>query len=433
MPSCRWGSDRKNYYPHLSAGRVGFLVTPPGTGTVVNGTVQMFPGNASIVHTLTSPAGDASVTATTRILENNAVVTTLQCTSKSGPSCSATLLLSDTNGNHFGVRQSVGAAPDNTVVWWRKENLNEALNPAYVGSCDPHVPLQSVERRFTVGVSGDLRMVNGSCLWSDESVAPGIITSGACAGPQGGWKWAGNSSNGEIVHAASSKCLSESLRLGECGSTPWAQVPSGSANASEVYLSVGISNPGCLVAVPDNNNNTLGVALGVADAFGSLVPSLSSGVEYTLLVGLQTLRDIGCAGIRPQWEACTQTPQDSAAALVRAMAPAAARDAAVAASEAFWKGFWGASSVDLMPDAATPDAAADLAVVERWYYLAQYLLACTTRDGKVTSALDGLACVEPVPWGDQFTLDYNLEVRTARLEPQSNRSLAVSLTFRPRR
>jgi hypothetical protein len=27
----------------------------------------------------------------------------------------------------------------------------------------------------------------------------------------------------------------------------------------------------------------------------------------------------------------------------------------------------------------------------------------------MVQALDGMACVEPVPWGDQFTLDYNLE------------------------
>lgn len=48
-------------------------------------------------------------------------------------------------------------------------------------------------------------------------------------------------------------------------------------------------------------------------------------------------------------------------------------------------------------------------MVERWYYLSQYLLGSTTRDGKVTSALDGFVCIEPVPWADQFTLDYNLE------------------------
>jgi hypothetical protein len=430
-----WGSDQKDYYPHLSAGRVGFTITPPGTGAIANGSVHMFPGNASIVHTLTGPTGDASVSATTRVLENNVIVTTLKCTSKSGGECPTTVLLSDTNKNHYGVDQYVGASPDNDLVWFRKENLHASLNPAYVGSCDPHLPLQSTERRFTVGAGGDLRMVNGSCLWYDESTAPGMITSGACSQPQGGWKWNGNASMGDIVHTASSKCLL-GASLGACGSTPWAQAPSGSANASHVYLN---TSKGCLVVVPDNNNNTLGVALGVADAEGSLVRgktarvneteasagitlslSLKSGVEYTLLVGLQTLRDIGCAGIRPQWETCTHLPQDAAASLVRSMAPKASRGAAVIASEAFWKGFWGASSVDIVgassaPSASLtappplPNASVALATVERWYYLAQYLLGSTTRDGKVTSALDGMACVEPVPWGDQFTLDYNLE------------------------
>jgi len=314
-------------------------------------------------------------------------------------------------------------------VWWRKENLHEALNAAYVGSCDPHVALQSVERSFTVAADGALKMVNGSCLWTDESAAPGMITSGDCDHPQGGWKWTGSASKGEIVHTASSKCLSASLSLGACGTTPWAQAPSASANASQVYLSTASGKnkgTGCLVVVPDNNNNTLGVAVGVADAAGSLLPgktarvsandtsagvslslSLKSGMEYTVLVGLQTLRDIGCAGIRPQWQTCHVPPEDAAASLVRAMAPTAARGAAVAASEAFWKGFWSASSVDLTSGSAS--APASVSSVERWYYLSQYLLGCTTRDGKVTSALDGFVCIEPVPWDDQFTLDYNLE------------------------
>lgn len=423
-----WGSDQKDYYPHLSAGRVGILVTPPGAGAAVNGSVHMFPGNASIVHTLTDSAGGASVAATTRVLENNVIVTTLTCASSTaGGACPATLLLSDTNRNYFGVQQTVGVAPDSTLVWWRKENLHAALNPAYIGSCDPHLPLQSVERRFTIAPgSGDLRMVNGSCLWADEATASSLVTSGSCAAPQGGWRWTGNSSGGDIVHTASAKCLSASLSLGACGSMPWAQAPSGSDNSSEVYLSSGAK--GCLVVVPDNNNNTLGVAVGLADDSGALVPgkvarvsatdpsagvtlslSLKVGVEYTVLVGQQTLRDIGCAGVRPQWEACSQSPEDAAASLVRAMAPTAARAAAVAHSADFWAGFWGASAVDLAPSQAPSGANASLATVERWYYLAQYLLGCTTRDGKVTSALDGFACVEPVPWGDQFTLDYNLE------------------------
>ena len=48
------------------------------------------------------------------------------------------------------------------------------------------------------------------------------------------------------------------------------------------------------------------------------------------------------------------------------------------------------------------------------------MLACTARDGKVTPALDGFVVIEPVPWGDQFTLDYNLEA-TFWGAPSSNR------------
>jgi hypothetical protein len=459
-----WGSDRVSYYPHLSAGRVGILVTPPvtslpaqGRGGVaaaeavpspppmgINASVQMFPGNASIVHVLSDPSGAATVAATTRVLENNAVVTTLTCSvggggersgSGSGSAaamCPLELLLSDTDGNHYGVKQSVGVAADGSLVWWRKENLHEALNPAYIGSCDPHLPLQSTERSFTVGVDGTVKLVNGSCLWADTgaptSTAPShIITSGDCSLPQGGWKWKGSATKGDIEHSASSKCLSSSLALGACGSAPWAQAPSGSSNSSHVYLSTtGGRSPGCLVVVPDNNNNTLGVAVGVTDATGSLLKgkatrvaandtsagitlslSLKPGTEYTLLTGLQTLRDIGCAGIRPQWQRCTVSPQDAAASLVRSMATTAKRNAALAASTAFWAKFWAASSVDLTSGSAS--APASVQAVERWYYLAQYLLGCTTRDGKVTSALNGFVVVEPVPWNDQFTLDYNLE------------------------
>jgi hypothetical protein len=65
----------------------------------------------------------------------------------------------------------------------------------------------------------------------------------------------------------------------------------------------------------------------------TLSVSLESGIEYTVLIGLQTLRDMGCAGIRPQWEKCKIPPQDAAASLVRAMTSKAGRGAAVAVSE----------------------------------------------------------------------------------------------------
>ena len=427
-----WGSDSRFYYPHLSAGRVGFLVVPGGAGpAATNASAEMFPGNASVAHALAG-AGGAAVTGATRVLENGAVVTSLSCSAAAagGGACAATILLSDTDANHFGVSQDAGAASDGTFLWWRKENLHGALNPAYLGPCDPLVPLQSTERAFTIdAASGRLGLANGSCLWSDEAAAPGMVTSGACTSPQGAWTWSGAAAKGDIVHTASAKCLvgTGALALGACGSAPWAQQPAGDGNVSHVFLAAVGGGVGCIVAVPDNNNNTLGVAVGVADANGNLISgttarvsptdpsagvtltlSLASGAEYFVIVGLQTLRDLGCAGVRPQWEACATAPQAAAAALVQAMAGTAARAAAVQESDTFWASYWAASSIDLTSGAA-PGAAAKLGIVERWYYLHQYLLACTTRDGKVTPALDGFVCVEPVAWGDQFTLDYNLE------------------------
>ena len=387
-----WGSDRAAYYPHLSAGRVGFLLQPAGApGAAANASATMFPGNASIVHALTA-AGGASVLGATRVLENNVVAAALTCTSPTGAPCAVTLTLSDTDGNHFGVAQDAGAAPGGDLLWWRKENLHEALNPAYLGSCDPLLPLQSTERAFTVDpASGALALVNGSCLWYDEVASPGMVTVGACTPPQGAWAWKGPAGAGDIVHTASAQCLGNQkagLALGPCGAAPWAQLPAGDGSASHFYVNstaAVVAPGGCIVAVPDNNNNTLGVAVGVADASGNLVKgvaarvsptdpsagttltlSLSSGVEYTLLIGLQTLRDIGCAGIRPQWAACAQAPQDAAAALVRSMADTAGRGAAVAASDAFWAGYWGASSIDIT-SGASPNASAALATVERFY------------------------------------------------------------------
>lgn len=418
-----WGSDSHAYYPHLSAGRVGFLITPSGAGPKANGSATMFPGNASIVHTIAATDGSI-VSGNTRVLENNVIESTIVCTSMGGGVCDVTFLLSDTDGNHFNVAQDAGAAPDGTYLWWRKENLHGALNPAYIGSCDPLLPLQSVVRSFVIDSIGTVAMTNGSCLWSDEASSPGIITVGDCTSPQGTWVWNGTSEKGDIVHSSSSACLTSQLQLGACGSKPWSQSPSGDANSSHVYLN---TTGGCIVAIPDNNNNTLGVAVGIADSQGNLVSgtatrvsatdpsagitlslSLDSGAEYTLLVGLQTLRDIGCAGIRPQWEQCTTPPQVAAATLVQSMAVTASRAAAVQTSDAFWLEFWASSSIDVTSGSES-NITAKLGIVERWYYFHQYLLACSTRDGKVTPALDAFVCIEPVPWGDQFTLDYNLE------------------------
>ena len=208
-------------------------------------------------------------------------MTTLVCTAEAGGACPVTLQISDTDGNYYKVAQETGAAADGSL-WWRKENLHGALNPAYLGSCDPHVPLQSTERVFTVDpASAALKMANGSCLWSDEVTAPGVISVGACTSPHGGWTWKGAAAKGDVLHTASSKCLvpgGGGIALGPCGGAPWSQQLAGDGDASHVYLS---ATGGCVVAVPDNNNNTLGVALGVADAAGGLVKGKAARVSAT--------------------------------------------------------------------------------------------------------------------------------------------------------
>ncbi len=273
-----WVSDAKDYYVHMSAGRVGIHIDPAG-GMIpsINGTVSMSPGNASISSSLVDAAGgNAAVHLRTRVLENNVILTTLVCTSiDEAKGCTATFLLSDTDKNFYGLAQQSGASSDSAVIWWRKENLHATLNPAYLGSCDPRVPLQSVERRFTVGGADedDLRMFNQSCLWPSSSgngtSAVMTLTSGSCDEPNGHFKWIGG---GHILHVASNRCLSTSLKLVACVTTspPWKKVPSGGNNASVFYIAAATGDEEedqCMIVVPDNNNNTLGVALGLAGKY----------------------------------------------------------------------------------------------------------------------------------------------------------------------
>ena len=188
---------------------------------------------------------------------------------------------------------------------------------------------------------------------------------------------------------------------------------------------VAASLTGCMVVVPDNTNNSLGVAVAVfetesgellkghasaanatGDASDGMVLSvaLAPGVSYSVLTALQTLRDIGCAGTTADTAHCTQSPEAAAVALLQTSA--ANLSAIVAESHAFWSAFWNESSIDISQgyllnntgDTKRPDisAAANLSVVEQFYYCAQYLLASTTRDGKVSPSLEGLAVVEPV-------------------------------------
>jgi hypothetical protein len=468
-----WMSDSTSMFTHLSAGRVGVR----GPTHRYNGTVQQRIGSGALTHTLRSEA--VTLTSETVISEGNVILTSLRCDARGAtatsepPTCAVALSLSDTNSNHFRVGQSTGSASGagggGSVIWWRKENLHQAINPAYLGSCDPLRVLQSTQREFRVDPhTSRLSMANGSCMWAHDDTTgaarggPVTVTTGACSQPRGCWEYrAGDilycgDSSGSAYTSQTQRCLGASstaqhssfsatapalfsLSPQACGQKLWALNQSEGRGRGFLSLrsgrGTGAGSNSCLVVIPDNANNTLGVAVGMAEsATGRLVegtpsvanstdPSggmvlmleLHSGVNYTMLTALQTLRDIGCAGSTADTARCVQSPEAAAVALVSATAPLSAMNAAIQSSREFWSGFWRESAIDLgagepLPaNASVPDMSAkgNLSVVEKFYYCAQYLLACTTRDGKVTPALDGLVVTEPVAWGDQFTLDYN--------------------------
>jgi hypothetical protein len=194
--------------------------------------------------------------------------------------------------------------------------------------------------------------------------------------------------------------------------------------------------------VPDNSNNTLGAGVLVVDSStGSIVPaasapnpvnasnpaagiryvvSLAAGRNYTVVLSLVTLRDLGCAGTREQTSACGSKPVEevavSAAATLARSIPAAR-----ASHDGFWSGYWNASSIQLGPPstpvggderlhAPAPAPAGDATQLEKAFYGFMYAFGSNVRPGKVTPSLYGvLAAGATVDWNDQLTLDYNLE------------------------
>jgi hypothetical protein len=391
-----WSSDQASMFSHLSAGKIA-LRGPAGD---YNGSVQQRMGEAALWHTLRGSV--AQITAKTAVLENNVVHTTVVC--EAPAPCPLELTLSDTNRNHFRTTQTAGRAlalaggGSGSAVWWRKENLHDgqAINPAYLGSCDPFQLLQSTQRSFVVGgnssSSNRLSMANGSCLWlADGANASDVLLStGDCSQPQGCWEWrqhasaatddrTGGGAAGDIVHcgdasaahgqAAGATCLgaevhgrgaSFTLSADACGQRLWSLNSSSGPASGYLALrsSLSVGGPAsskCMVVVPDNTNNSLGVALAVANtatgeilkaqtlsvvndsdpSYGmALSVTLAPGVNYSVLTALQTLRDIGCAGTTAETARCTQAPEEAAVALLESSAKNLS--AIVAESQAFW-------------------------------------------------------------------------------------------------
>lgn len=417
-----WISDAGTYFSHLAAARLHLNLplspsnySASGKQDIVTGTLSwnLGPKQGASQEEQRSPDAGAlpSLNASSIIGEsNNIVITTLSCNA-GGPACPIDVTLSDSSNNdhrlqtYAGVDQSrsvchtpsthaqpslqdiafhaadasVTAAYDSLhsgSVWWRKENVHEASNPAYVGSCDPFDALFSVERSFVVSTTDSmLSMNNGSCLWLDDpGASSSTVSTGSCNAPQGKWKWVphnegkeqyATNGTGDIVYAGlgvkedegsdSELCLSAHPGRGNvglavdgtgCGKGQWT-FGIGTVNSSltQGYLglspSVGAHATGCLVVVPDNSNNTLAVA--------------------TSLIDVKTGKAPASFKVKPVEEPGPSTFGNVSSGFTATLEPQ------------------------------------------------QYCMACTTRPGKVAPALIGnLVMKDPPAWNDQLTLDYNV-------------------------
>ncbi|MDR1891569.1 MAG: hypothetical protein LBQ48_00945 [Oscillospiraceae bacterium] len=75
------------------------------------------------------------------------------------------------------------------------------------------------------------------------------------------------------------------------------------------------------------------------------------------------------------------------------------------AHDAWWNEYWRASYVDII---SGNGGDTDLETVQRYYYGAQYMLACTAREGKVAPGLYGVWVTGDNPaWNGDYTLNYN--------------------------
>lgn len=467
-----WISDSTAYFSHMSAAELKFDLQPRVPTIYADPAVQDL-GNGKVSLSMLANTSDSpSMNMSTIVGENNLVITTLTCVGNSSgatkvPDCDVDFNLGDTSGNHYKLEEMAGLITNGSlpIVFFRKENLHGETNAAWVGTCNPEVYLYSVEREFTVDKdTGKFSFRNGSCLWIADADPSNItqvpISTGACDDPKGQWAWVPFNSTeqrGDIMFKggafssddSTSYCLTTGGRSSDvrvtsdaCGKGMWSfNSSSGDLSGYLQYSSENSNGDSCLIVIPDNSNNTLGVAVTLIDQETNAPPqglkpkkfqppasypsglvnvstgftaTLKQGKTYLLITAILTLRDIGCAGTRIESGACTQRIEKAAADLVAANADPSIRAKTIKTQQDWWSNYWNASSIDLggRNDTSTGGSTtnANVTLVEHYWYLQQYVLACTTRQGKIAPSLIGnLVHSDPSAWNDQLTLDYNFE------------------------
>lgn len=457
------------YFTHLSAAQL--VINATGFLPVVQGNVTQDLGAAVLRTVLTD--GAMTVRGETWVGEDPfaAVFSSIVCIpSISSSSCDVELTLRE-NGGKSDLVTRIGAWQPSSGIFLRKENLHHATNVAWTASCDDDILYYNTERSFVLsGNKSTLSMANGSCPWVLDAQSPSTstISTGACSELQGQWAWLANGTEGlGLVNWVGGASSALCLQGGDAASlVPCSRAPLWLMNSSTGFLE-DTAGGGCLMVVPDNANNTLGVGVVVAEtSSGSIVPaasapvpvnmsnlaegirytvSLAAGTNYTVIMSLVTLRDVGCAGAREQTSTCGGGPLEEVAMSVAAML-ARAIPSARSSHDAFWSNYWNASAIDLSassrssPTAASlsrsppqpsssssssvlpfssqlasssssvAGAAGDAAQLEKAFYGFMYAFASNVRPGKVTPSLYGVLAAGPsVDWNDQLTLDYNLE------------------------
>eukprot|EP00045_Choanoeca_perplexa_P010948 m.113885 g.113885 ORF g.113885 m.113885 type:complete len:1025 (-) comp15458_c0_seq1:111-3185(-) len=423
-----WTSEGKNYFNHNAAPTLSFAL--PSNNYSANITQHL--GSAKLTHVLRSIDNLTTLSGETIVGEagSNAVLTTLICDRQRSTTCPLTITLRDCCNNNGGFAEYSGGT--SSSIFFRKENLQSAVNGARTGSCNPLDLYYNVERQFVIKDSV-LTMSNGSCPWvlQPNNVSSSPITTGSCTQPQGQWHYKPVNGAGNITWVGGQSLGHAGLCLQ--GGTIARVVPCSKSTATWVYnTSRGYLQSGgsCLMVVPDNTNNTLATAAVVLQADTGKVVRASSpprqvnssnpasgitytvpltpGVEYVIVTAVMTLRDIGCAGTRAATEQCTTAIETAATSHAMGLSQSGSLTAVKQKQAEFWSTFWNASSIDLTGGVNTSNPNAT--VIERWYYGMQYSFGTNVRQGKVTPSLSGvLVTMDPVAWHDQFTLDYNLE------------------------
>ena len=184
--------------------------------------------------------------------------------------------------------------------------------------------------------------------------------------------------------------------------------------------------PPCLGIVRDNINISVGIAAKLTDDQLHDVPPLSVSVErgdntnplcafpsgskcpdhysvgavFAISAGKQYVLRVAITSTRGSSVSSHDSAKNSAIATATTTRP----DDVESANAAAWRRWWNASAVRLGPKRQT---------VEAFWYGAQYMLNCFTKnrtgDGVIPGLLGPWSLQDPVGWSDDVTLDYNVE------------------------